>query len=113
MGAWGQLNDWRFRRGPWNSSGRDRTERTLPLLQGIEETGEEGEHSAESLAVVRVAEQAEAFFGLFKESRSPVQRSADGSLVFGDAGHHARAAVGSSSLPLGASVEIEAIFEIT
>ncbi|HCX14976.1 MAG TPA: hypothetical protein DGZ24_06625 [Rhodospirillaceae bacterium] len=32
--------------------------------------------------------------------------------VFGDAGHHARAAVGSSSLPLGASVEIEAIFEI-
>ena len=32
--------------------------------------------------------------------------------VFGDAGRHARAAVGSSSLPLGAAVEVEAIFEI-
>lgn len=33
--------------------------------------------------------------------------------VFGDAGRHSRAAVGSSSLPLGAAVEVEAIFEIT
>ncbi len=33
--------------------------------------------------------------------------------IFGDAGRHARAAVGSSSLPLGAAVEVEAIFEIT
>lgn len=32
--------------------------------------------------------------------------------VFGDAGRHARAAVGSSSLPLGVSVEIEAVFEL-
>ena len=32
--------------------------------------------------------------------------------VFGDAGRHARAAVGSSSLPLGVAVEIEGIFEI-
>jgi len=32
--------------------------------------------------------------------------------VFGDKGKHARAAVGSSSLPLGAPVEIEAIFEL-
>jgi enamine deaminase RidA (YjgF/YER057c/UK114 family) len=32
--------------------------------------------------------------------------------VFGDRGRHARAAVGSSSLPLGAAVEIDAIFEI-
>jgi enamine deaminase RidA (YjgF/YER057c/UK114 family) len=32
--------------------------------------------------------------------------------VFGDTGKHARAAVGSSSLPLGAAVEVEAIFEI-
>jgi enamine deaminase RidA (YjgF/YER057c/UK114 family) len=32
--------------------------------------------------------------------------------IFGDAGRHARAAVGSSSLPRNASVEIEAIFEI-
>jgi len=31
--------------------------------------------------------------------------------VFGDYGRHSRAAVGSSSLPLGAAVEIEAIFE--
>ena len=30
----------------------------------------------------------------------------------GDAGKHARAAVGSGSLPLGVSVEIDAIFEI-
>lgn len=32
--------------------------------------------------------------------------------VFGEAGMHARAAVGSSSLPLGAIVEVEAIFEV-
>lgn len=32
--------------------------------------------------------------------------------VFGDAGRHSRAAVGVASLPLGAPVEIEAVFEI-
>jgi enamine deaminase RidA (YjgF/YER057c/UK114 family) len=32
--------------------------------------------------------------------------------VFGDAGRHARAAVGVAALPLGAAVEIEAIFEV-
>lgn len=32
--------------------------------------------------------------------------------VFGDAGKHARAAVGVAALPLGASVEVDAIFEI-
>lgn len=32
--------------------------------------------------------------------------------LFGDAGQHARAAVGCSSLPLGAIVEVEGIFEI-
>jgi len=32
--------------------------------------------------------------------------------IFGDAGRHARAAVGSSSLPRNAAVEVEAIFEI-
>jgi enamine deaminase RidA (YjgF/YER057c/UK114 family) len=32
--------------------------------------------------------------------------------VFGDKGIHARAAVGVNSLPLGFSVEIEAIFKI-
>ena len=32
--------------------------------------------------------------------------------VFGEAGQHARAAVGSSSLPGGAIVEVEAIFEV-
>jgi enamine deaminase RidA (YjgF/YER057c/UK114 family) len=32
--------------------------------------------------------------------------------VFGDAGKHARAAVGVSSLPLGVSVEVEAMFEL-
>jgi enamine deaminase RidA (YjgF/YER057c/UK114 family) len=32
--------------------------------------------------------------------------------VLGDAGKHARAAVGSGSLPLGVSVEVDAIFEI-
>ena len=34
------------------------------------------------------------------------------SALFGDAGKHTRAAVSSNSLPLGAAVEIEAIFEI-
>ncbi len=33
--------------------------------------------------------------------------------VFGDAGKHARAAVGVAALPLGASVEVDAIFEIS
>ncbi|MGB3147860.1 MAG: RidA family protein [Paracoccaceae bacterium] len=32
--------------------------------------------------------------------------------VFGDAGRHARAAVGAPSLPLGVAVEVEGIFEI-
>lgn len=32
--------------------------------------------------------------------------------VFGEAGRHARAAVGMASLPLGVAVEIEAIFEV-
>jgi enamine deaminase RidA (YjgF/YER057c/UK114 family) len=32
--------------------------------------------------------------------------------VFGDAGKHARAAVGSGSLPRGVSVEVDGIFEI-
>ena len=34
------------------------------------------------------------------------------SIVFGDSGKHARAAVSTNSLPLGAAVEIDAIFEI-
>jgi enamine deaminase RidA (YjgF/YER057c/UK114 family) len=33
--------------------------------------------------------------------------------VFGDAGRHARAAIGVSVLPLGAPVEIEFVFEVT
>jgi enamine deaminase RidA (YjgF/YER057c/UK114 family) len=32
--------------------------------------------------------------------------------VFGDAGRHSRAAVGAPSLPRGAAVEVEAVFEI-
>jgi enamine deaminase RidA (YjgF/YER057c/UK114 family) len=32
--------------------------------------------------------------------------------VFGDAGRHARAAVGAPSLPLGVAVEVEGVFEI-
>jgi len=32
--------------------------------------------------------------------------------VFGEAGRHARAAVGSQSLPLGAAVEVDGVFEI-
>ena len=34
------------------------------------------------------------------------------SLIFGDKGKHTRAAVSTNSLPLGAAVEIDAIFEI-
>ena len=34
------------------------------------------------------------------------------SLIFGDAGMHTRAAVSTNSLPLGVSVEVDAIFEI-
>jgi enamine deaminase RidA (YjgF/YER057c/UK114 family) len=33
--------------------------------------------------------------------------------VFGDAGKHARAAVGVGSLPRGVAVEVEAVFEIS
>ncbi|MCU0689483.1 MAG: RidA family protein, partial [Phycisphaerales bacterium] len=32
--------------------------------------------------------------------------------VFGEAGKHARAAVGTNVLPLGASVEVEVLFEV-
>ena len=34
------------------------------------------------------------------------------SLIFGKAGMHARAAVSANSLPLGVSVEVDAIFEL-
>ena len=34
------------------------------------------------------------------------------STVFGDKGKHARVAISANSLPLGAAVEIDAIFEI-
>ena len=34
------------------------------------------------------------------------------SLIFGDAGMHTRAAISSNSLPLGVSVEVDAIFEL-
>ena len=34
------------------------------------------------------------------------------SLIFGEAGMHARAAVSANSLPLGVSVEVDAIFEL-
>jgi enamine deaminase RidA (YjgF/YER057c/UK114 family) len=34
-------------------------------------------------------------------------------LAFGDAGRHARAAVGAPSLPRNAAVEVEAVFEVT
>ena len=33
-------------------------------------------------------------------------------LVFGDAGMHTRAAVSTNSLPLGVSVEVDAIFQL-
>ena len=33
--------------------------------------------------------------------------------VFGSAGEHARSAVGSSSLPLGVMVEVEAVFQVS
>ena len=33
--------------------------------------------------------------------------------VFGEAGRHARSAVGSSSLPLDVTVEVEAVFEVS
>jgi enamine deaminase RidA (YjgF/YER057c/UK114 family) len=32
--------------------------------------------------------------------------------LFGDAGRHVRAAVGVNTLPLGASVEVEFVFEL-
>ena len=32
--------------------------------------------------------------------------------IFGDAGRHTRVAMGTNSLPLGATVEVEAVFEI-
>jgi enamine deaminase RidA (YjgF/YER057c/UK114 family) len=33
--------------------------------------------------------------------------------VFGEAGRHARSAVGMGSLPFGVAVEVEAVFEVT
>jgi enamine deaminase RidA (YjgF/YER057c/UK114 family) len=32
--------------------------------------------------------------------------------VFGEAGRHARAAVGVAALPLGAAVEVDGVFEV-
>lgn len=49
----------------------------------------------------------------FKEHTSVVNGASDLLIhALGDRGKHVRAAVGCSSLPLGAAVEVEAIFEI-
>jgi enamine deaminase RidA (YjgF/YER057c/UK114 family) len=49
----------------------------------------------------------------FKDHPKVVNGASDTMVeVFGDIGRHARAAVGSSSLPVGAAVEVEGIFEI-
>jgi len=32
--------------------------------------------------------------------------------IFGDAGRHTRVAMGANTLPLGATVEVEAVFQI-
>jgi len=49
----------------------------------------------------------------FKDHPKVVNGASDLMLeVFGDKGRHARAAVGSSSLPLGVAVEVDAIFQI-
>lgn len=50
----------------------------------------------------------------FKEHPAVVNGASDFiGEVFGDIGAHARAAVGSSSLPLGVAVEIDGIFQIS
>jgi enamine deaminase RidA (YjgF/YER057c/UK114 family) len=49
----------------------------------------------------------------FEQHPAVINRASDLMVeVFGDAGRHARSAVGVNSLPLGAPVEIDAIFEI-
>jgi enamine deaminase RidA (YjgF/YER057c/UK114 family) len=49
----------------------------------------------------------------FKEHASVVNGASDLLVhVLGDRGRHVRAAVGCSSLPLGAAVEVEAIFQV-
>lgn len=91
------------------------------------ETGQE----AAKLCAINLLAQAEAAVGLEKITRvvkltgfvacapgftdHPKIINAASELmqaVFGDAGKHARAAVGAPSLPLDASVEIEAIFAV-
>ncbi|MCL4149675.1 UNVERIFIED_CONTAM: hypothetical protein GTU68_031552 [Idotea baltica] len=50
----------------------------------------------------------------FKEHPAVVNGASDFfGEVFGDVGAHARAAVGSSSLPLGVAVEIDGVFQIS
>ena len=49
----------------------------------------------------------------FKDQPKVINHASDIlSIVFGEKGKHARAAVSTNSLPLGAAVEIDAIFEI-
>ena len=49
----------------------------------------------------------------FKDQPKEINPASDTlSAVFGDIGKHARAAISSNSLPLGAAVEIDAIFEL-
>ena len=49
----------------------------------------------------------------FKEQPKVINPASETlSTVFGDNGKHARAAISTNSLPLGAAVEIDAIFEI-
>jgi enamine deaminase RidA (YjgF/YER057c/UK114 family) len=68
--------------------------------------------SLEDVRCVRLGGFVQSGSG-FKEHASVVNGASD-LLVYalGDRGKHVRAAVGCSSLPLGAAVEVEAIFQI-
>jgi len=68
--------------------------------------------SLENVRCVRLGGFVQSESG-FKEHASVVNGASD-LLIYalGDRGKHVRAAVGCSSLPLGAAVEVEAIFQI-
>lgn len=105
----------------------------LPGRLGAELTVEDGRRAAEAAALAVVSQIAAAADGSVANVRRIVRlcvfiastpdftehpRVANGAsdllmAIFGDAGRHARAAIGVASLPRGSSVEIDAIVELS
>ena len=83
------------------------------VLNGIAVLGDQiGGDFSRVVRVVRVGAFVQSDAGWTEQPKVANGGSELLQQVFGEAGRHARAAVGTNALPLGASVEIELLFEV-